>query len=227
MRGGELELLRGARARPPSAAGRSQTPDDFVFDVKLHRLLSRHAAQLQELPPDLRDGVEVEPARPRELTDELEAALIDRAEARRGAARPGRQAARLPAPAHARVRAPARTSWTSSTRCSSALAPHPVAVEFRHRGWVRGDARRADAGYLSEHARRVRRRGRAAGDHIPIMPRDRRGHPRRPGLPAPARPQRRGLPARQVRGRALRLALLATRSSRSRRARARPGRAGG
>jgi uncharacterized protein YecE (DUF72 family) len=34
------------------------TPDDFCFDVKLHRLLSRHASQLKELPKDLRDGVE-------------------------------------------------------------------------------------------------------------------------------------------------------------------------
>ena len=34
------------------------TPDDFTFDVKLHRLLSRHSAPLDSLPPDLRDGVE-------------------------------------------------------------------------------------------------------------------------------------------------------------------------
>ena len=34
------------------------TPDRFRFDVKLHKLLSRHSAQLKELPPDLRDGAE-------------------------------------------------------------------------------------------------------------------------------------------------------------------------
>src|SRR3712207_1080884 len=33
------------------------TPDDFTFDVKLHRLLSRHSAGVDSLPPDLRDGV--------------------------------------------------------------------------------------------------------------------------------------------------------------------------
>src|SRR3954469_16097850 len=32
------------------------TPDDFTFDVKLHRLLSRHAAGLDSLPKGLRDG---------------------------------------------------------------------------------------------------------------------------------------------------------------------------
>jgi len=31
-----------------------QTPDDFTFDVKLHRLLSRHSTKAQFLPPDLR-----------------------------------------------------------------------------------------------------------------------------------------------------------------------------
>src|SRR4030081_1969917 len=29
------------------------TPDDFIFDVKLHQLLSRHSANLKLLPPAL------------------------------------------------------------------------------------------------------------------------------------------------------------------------------
>jgi uncharacterized protein YecE (DUF72 family) len=32
-----------------------QTPDGFLFDVKCHRLLSRHATKVDALPPDLRD----------------------------------------------------------------------------------------------------------------------------------------------------------------------------
>src|SRR5687768_2973504 len=35
------------------------TPDDFTFDVKLHKALSRHAAALDALPPDLRDTATV------------------------------------------------------------------------------------------------------------------------------------------------------------------------
>src|SRR3954453_5456766 len=31
-----------------------QTPEDFVFDVKVHRLLSRHSTKPEMLPPDLR-----------------------------------------------------------------------------------------------------------------------------------------------------------------------------
>ena len=32
-----------------------ETPDGFVFDVKAHRLLSRHSAQVESLPPELRE----------------------------------------------------------------------------------------------------------------------------------------------------------------------------
>ena len=31
------------------------TPDNFTFDVKAHRALSRHSAPVESLPPDLRD----------------------------------------------------------------------------------------------------------------------------------------------------------------------------
>src|SRR5215210_5336952 len=34
------------------------TPDDFTFDVKVHRALSRHAADLKSLPKELRNEVE-------------------------------------------------------------------------------------------------------------------------------------------------------------------------
>jgi hypothetical protein len=34
------------------------TPDGFTFDVKLHRLLSRHSADLKSLPPALREGAQ-------------------------------------------------------------------------------------------------------------------------------------------------------------------------
>src|SRR4051794_1782801 len=51
------------------------TPDGFRFDVKLHRLLSRHSAPLDSLPRDLRDQARVN-ERGRVLLDErLEAGL--------------------------------------------------------------------------------------------------------------------------------------------------------
>src|SRR5437660_8355440 len=52
------------------------TPDGFVFDLKLHRLLSRHAADAASLPPDLREGIDVAPRGRVRLTPQLERAMI-------------------------------------------------------------------------------------------------------------------------------------------------------
>src|SRR5439155_23003638 len=54
------------------------TPEGFTFDYKLHRLLSRHAAALDSLPKDLRDGVEVNERGRVRLTPELEAEVARR-----------------------------------------------------------------------------------------------------------------------------------------------------
>src|SRR5215210_7170840 len=54
------------------------TPDDFVFDVKAHRLLSRHSAACNSLPKDLRERARTTPRAKVKLTSGLEAALADR-----------------------------------------------------------------------------------------------------------------------------------------------------
>src|SRR3954452_8915182 len=54
-----------------------QTPADFTFDVKLHRLLSRHAGDLGSLPPALRPDAEANARGRVRLTPTLEAALAD------------------------------------------------------------------------------------------------------------------------------------------------------
>src|SRR5205085_4453177 len=54
------------------------TPSSFTFDVKLHRLLSRHAAQLESLPPDLREGAETSGRGRVRRTPELERAMVER-----------------------------------------------------------------------------------------------------------------------------------------------------
>jgi uncharacterized protein YecE (DUF72 family) len=54
------------------------TPDDFTFDVKLHRLLSRHAGGASSLPPDLRERARTNERGRVKLTKRLETALADR-----------------------------------------------------------------------------------------------------------------------------------------------------
>jgi len=111
------------------------TPAGFRFHVKLHRLLSRHAAPLDSLPPDLRDEAR---------TNERGRVLLDPTLERALAARlleevaPLAQAGRLGAfmlqlsPAFT----PDRHELGELAGVTEALAPWPVAVELRHRAWV-------------------------------------------------------------------------------------------
>src|SRR5688572_6156526 len=48
------------------------TPEGFSFDVKLHRLLSRHSAPESSLPKALRDGATLGPRGRVKLTRKLE-----------------------------------------------------------------------------------------------------------------------------------------------------------
>lgn len=76
------------------------TPDGFSFDVKLHRLLSRHATKPDALPPDMRGEVELN-ERGNVIATPRGAARGDQADRERGrGARGRRQARRLAAPAH-------------------------------------------------------------------------------------------------------------------------------
>ena len=56
----------------------SETPDDFLFDIKLHGLLSRHAVKIVSLPPDLRHFARSNPSGNLIVTPELERVVIAR-----------------------------------------------------------------------------------------------------------------------------------------------------
>ena len=62
-----------------------------------------------------------------------------------------RPAVDLPAAALPRVRAARSTSSTSSTPLVARLAPVPVAVELRHRGWLERRRREDTLGWLEDH----------------------------------------------------------------------------
>jgi uncharacterized protein YecE (DUF72 family) len=53
------------------------TPDDFTFDLKLHKLLSRHSATLKSLPPALQGRAESDAKGKVNLTPKIEQALLD------------------------------------------------------------------------------------------------------------------------------------------------------
>lgn len=143
-----------------------QTPDGFTFHVKLHRLLSRHSADTGSLPPDLRPAA----SRGRvALTPDLEQAM---AHATLAAVAPLADAGKLGAfllqlsPSFS----PRRHDLDELDGLLEALAPHPVAVELRHRGWVEGEQAARTMEHLSE--RRAVWVGVDAprSDHFTIMP---------------------------------------------------------
>jgi uncharacterized protein YecE (DUF72 family) len=111
------------------------TPDGFTFDVKLHRLLSRHTGGISSLPRDLRDQVETTARGRVRLTPQLEAELAERTlDAVAPLARAGKLACFLAqlTPAFA----PGRHQIAELAGLVDHLAPFPLAIELRHRAWV-------------------------------------------------------------------------------------------
>ena len=145
------------------------TPAGFTFDVKLHRLLSRHAATLDSLPADLREHAETNARGRLRLTPELEAAMADRLVAELA---PLSEAGKLGAfllqltP----VFAPKSHGLDELAPLIDRLAPHTVAVEFRHRGWVRDKRVERALDFLSERGAAFVCVDAPPGDHVPIMP---------------------------------------------------------
>jgi uncharacterized protein YecE (DUF72 family) len=145
------------------------TPPGFVFDVKLHRALSRHTAPLDSLPPDLREDARTTD-RGRVLLDpELETALARRlVEETAPLAETGKLGAFLVqlTPGFA----PRSHELGELDRLLEALAPHRVAVELRHRGWVSEKRLERTLGWFSERGAAFVCVDAPQGDHVPIMP---------------------------------------------------------
>lgn len=174
------------------------TPDGFTFDVKLHRLLSRHSAGLDSLPPDLRERARTTP-RGRVVLDEgLEQALIgellDAIEPLESAGKLG--ALLLQTTPAFKPRPPDHDGGHRSSGRGSgsepdedpadelaganrlveleplvnAVAPRKLALELRNRHWVEGEQLAATLAWCSEHEVAFVCVDAPPGDHFSIMP---------------------------------------------------------
>jgi uncharacterized protein YecE (DUF72 family) len=125
------------------------TPDGFTFDVKLHRLLSRHAADLKSLPPALRDAASTNARGRVELTRRLEAALADEIAA--AVARLGDKLATF--------LLQLSPAFEPRTNDLDELAPlvarldltAPVAIELRNRFWLTDARREGTLRWFEDH----------------------------------------------------------------------------
>jgi uncharacterized protein YecE (DUF72 family) len=126
------------------------TPADFTFDVKLHQSLSRHSATVDHLPKDLRDAVDTTPrGRVRPSAD------LDRELAKRykNAVKPLVEASKLSSflLQLSPVFAPPARELDELDELMAALAPHPVAIELRHRAWLHDERREATFAWFADH----------------------------------------------------------------------------
>lgn len=145
------------------------TPDGFVFDYKLHRALSRHAAQVDSLPPDMREGLDVGARGRVRLTPELERDLVART---LEAVKPLEQAGKLGAfllqltPSFS----PSRHELGELAGLVDALGGRPLAIEFRHRGWVEGERLERTLDWLTDHGAAFVAVDAPKAVEVPIMP---------------------------------------------------------
>lgn len=151
------------------------TPDEFTFDVKLHRLLSRHSAGLDSLPPSLRERARTTP-RGRVVLDEgIEQALIGEL---LDAIEPLETAGKLGAlllqttpafkPRKDGEEAPNRL--VELEPLVEAVAPRKLALELRNRHWVEGEQLSETLAWCSEHEVAFVCVDAPPGDHFSIMP---------------------------------------------------------
>ena len=145
------------------------TPASFTFDVKLHRLLSRHAAPLDSLPPELRDGARTTARGRVELTPELERAL---AEFTLAAIEPLERDGRLGAlllqltPAFS----PKRNSLEELEPLLDVLKPRRIAIELRNRRWVDEERAPETLGWFSDNEAAFVCVDAPPSDATPVMP---------------------------------------------------------
>lgn len=113
----------------------SETPSSFLFDVKLHGLLSRHAVKAASLPPDLRHYAETNPRGNLTLTPKLERVVAKRI---LNEVEPLREAGKLGAfllqlsPSFS----PQKHKLDELDELASLFRDEQLAIELRNRNWL-------------------------------------------------------------------------------------------
>jgi uncharacterized protein YecE (DUF72 family) len=145
------------------------TPDGFVFDVKLHQLLSRHSTNLKLLPPALQKKAETDAKGKVKLTPKIERAMIDEflgpVEILRGHGKLGTLLLQL-SPGFS----PRKHQLSELDDLLGALAQYQVAIELRNRNWVERENLEATLDFFREHRATLVSVDAPAEKHFTIMP---------------------------------------------------------
>jgi uncharacterized protein YecE (DUF72 family) len=145
------------------------TPDGFFFTVKLHRLLSRHSADVGSLPPDLRGQADVDGRGRVGLDADLEQAL---AGAVVDAVAPLRETGKLGAfllqlsPSFS----PKAHELEELRPLLERLGPAVTAIELRNRNWVEGERTKETLETISDLGAAWVGVDAPQADHFTLMP---------------------------------------------------------
>ena len=147
------------------------TPDGFVFDVKLHQLLSRHSTQVKLLPPALQRGAEIDGKGRVKLTPEIEQAMIEEfrrsLEILHGSGKLGALLLQL-SPAFS----PKVHELNELENLLGALSEYRIAIELRNRNWVKGEQLQSTLEFLRSHSAAFVQVDAPSEEHFTIMPPD-------------------------------------------------------
>lgn len=145
------------------------TPDGFIFDVKLHQLLSRHSANLKLLPPALQKIAEADAKGRVTLTPKIEKAMIGEfirpLEILRGHEKLGALLLQL-SPGFS----PKRHRLEELDDLLGALANYRMAIELRNRNWVEGENVQETMKFFRAHSATLVSVDAPAQKHFTIMP---------------------------------------------------------
>ncbi len=147
------------------------TPEDFIFDLKLHRLLSRHTAPLKSLPPSLQRTAEADGKGRVTLTAKVERALLQEivasVEPLRAREKFGTFLLQL-SPAFS----PRKHELAELEEIFGTLASLGVVVELRNRNWMEADQRETTLEFFRRHQTTLALVDAPEEAHFTIMPSD-------------------------------------------------------
>lgn len=132
-----------------------RTPDDFVFDVKAHALMTDHPTETRRLPKDLREMLPAEEAKktrvyakdlPPDALDEVWRHFRDALEPLHSSGKLGVVLFQFP-----RWFVPSRANADALIAARERLDGLPIAVEFRHRSWLTGRMAKRTPEFLADN----------------------------------------------------------------------------
>jgi uncharacterized protein YecE (DUF72 family) len=145
------------------------TPEGFIFDIKLHKLLSRHSALLKSLPPRLQRVAESDAKGKVSLTPQIEQALLDEILA---AVEPLRAAGKFGAfllqlsPAFS----PRKHELSELEELVARLNSLGIVVELRNRNWTNGENLKTTLDFFCNRQTTLSLVDAPDEDHFTIMP---------------------------------------------------------